>query len=277
MTTDNPQVIPAILQDLTHLGLQRDDVVVMHSSFKALGRHDIAPADVIRTLLEAIGPGGTLMVPTFTYSYAGFWDMQPFDPANSPGVDNGILTETVRQYRGARRSAHPTYSVAAIGRHADVITQDKETASALGFGSAYDVAYQLGARILLLGVGNDRNSMLHYAETVAGLPYLDIPWRALAGKTALVVKDSAPVEILLPEEYPACSLGFGVVDPYLETHDLLRRGRVGSANCMLLNSRDMVAAVVERLRREPDWMLCHTFGCEPCTLRRRRLRGLGLL
>lgn len=276
MTTEQPQVIPDLLQDLTRLGLQIDDLVVMHSSFKSLGRKDIAPADVIRTLLEAIGPGGTLMVPTFTYSYAGFWEVRPFDPGASPGLDNGILTETLRKYANARRSAHPTYSVAAIGRHADTLTQGKETSSALGFGSSYDAAFQLGARILCLGVGNDRNSMLHYAETVAGLPYLDIPWRAFAGKTALVVKAGVQSEVPLPEEYPACSLGFGVVDAYLDAQGLLQRGRVGNADCMLMNSRDMVAAVVGRLKREPGWMLCHTFGCEPCTLRKRRLRALGL-
>ena len=277
MTTKQPQVIPDLLQDLTRLGLQPDDLVVMHSSFKALGLSDVTPADVIRTLLEAIGSGGTLMVPTFTYSYAGFWDVQPFDPASSPGLHNGILTETLRHYPGARRSAHPTYSVAAIGRHADALTQNRETCSALGFGSSYEGAYQLGACILLLGVGNDRNSMLHYAETVAGLPYLDIPWRAFAGKTALVTRAAMRCEVPLPEEYPGCSLGFGVVDSYLETQGLLTRGKVAGADSKLMDSQAIVPAVVERLKREPGWMLCHTFGCEPCTLRRRRLRSLGLL
>jgi aminoglycoside N3'-acetyltransferase len=147
----------------------------------------------------------------------------------------------------------------------------------LGFGSSYEAAHQLGARILLVGVGNDRNSMLHYAETVAGLPYLDIPWRAFAGSTAWVARNGTPMQVPLPEEYPACSLGFGVVDTYLDNLGLLRRGRLASADCTLMNSHEIVPAVVDRLQREPGWLLCHTFGCEPCTLRRRRLRDLGLL
>jgi aminoglycoside N3'-acetyltransferase len=277
MRTEQPQVVLDLLQDLRRLGLLLDDVVLMHSSLKSLGRQEVAPADLVRTLLEAIGPRGTLMMPTYTYSYSGFWDVQPFDVANSSSLHNGILTEALRLYPGARRSAHPTYSVAAIGRHADVITHDKERASALGCGSSFDEAYRLGARILLLGVRNDRNSMLHYAESVAGLPYLDSPWRAFAGKTALVLKDGIQVEVPLREEYPGCSLGFDVVDSYLESQGCLRQGKVGSADCMLMDSRDMVPAVVERLKREPDWLLCHTFGCEPCTLRRRRLRALGML
>jgi aminoglycoside N3'-acetyltransferase len=190
---------------------------------------------------------------------------------------NGILTETLRHWPGARRSAHPTYSVAAFGRFADELTRDKQDASALGESSSFADANRLGARILLLGVGNDRNSMLHYAEAVAEVPYLDIPWRAHAGKTALVLRAGVPVEVPLPEEYPACSLGFGVADAYLDERGLVRRGRVGAAPCMLMDSPAMVAAVAGRLRREPGWLLCNTFGCEPCTLRKRRLRALGKL
>ncbi len=277
MSPAPPRVIPDLLDDLRRLGVEPGDLIVMHSSFKALGRADVTPADFIGALQAALGADGTLLTPTFTYSYAGFWDVQPFDPQTSPGLHNGILTETLRRYPGARRSAHPTYSVAALGRHAEVLTQNKAQASALGFGSSYDDAHRLGAKVLLLGVGNDRNSMLHYAETVAGVPYLDIPWRACAGPTALVLRAGRPVEVLLPIEYPACSLGFGVADAHLEAHGVVKRGLVGAAPCLLMEARAMVAAVAEQLRRQPGWLLCHTFGCEPCTLRRRRLRSLGLI
>jgi len=272
-----PRVIADLHEDLHRLGVQPDDLIVMHSSFKALGRTDVTPADFISTLQAALGAEGTLMMPTFTYCYAGFWDIKPFDPDVSPGLYNGILTEILRQSPGARRSAHPTHSVAALGRHAGALTEDKALASALGYGSSFDVAHRLGAKIVLLGVGNDSNSMLHFAETVADLPYLDIPWRALAGPTALVWRDGRSVQVLLPREYPGCSLGFGVADAYLEARGVVRRGQVGAARCLLMESRAMVAAVADRLRREADWLLCHTFGCEPCTLRRRRLRALGRL
>jgi aminoglycoside 3-N-acetyltransferase len=275
--TDSPHVDAELRADLVRLGVLPGDLIVLHSAYKAVGRPDVPPADFIATLLDALGPGGSLMAPTFTYSYAGLWAIAPFDVDATPGLHNGVLTEALRHTPGARRSAHPTYSVAAIGPHAARLTAGKENASALGRGSSYGEAHQLGARILLLGVGNDRNSMLHYAEVAAGLPYLDIPWRAHAGSTALVRRAGQVVEVPVLPEYPACSLGFGVVDAYLEARGLLRRGRVGAAPAMLLDSRTMVAAVVDRLQAEPGWLLCDTFGCEPCTLRKRRLHSLGLL
>jgi aminoglycoside 3-N-acetyltransferase len=277
MTSDAPQVIPDLQEDLRRLGLSAGELVVLQSSFRRLGRPEVAPADFLRTLLDLLGPDGTLMTPTFTYTYTGLWGVQPFDPQRSPGMLNGILSETLREWPGARRSAHPTHSVAAVGRYADELTRDKQQASALGAGSSYGEANRLGARILLLGVGNDRNPMLHYAESVAGVPYLDIPWRAHAGRTALVLQAGVPVEVPLPEEYPACSLGFGAADAYLEEHGLLWRGRVGAATCLLMHSPHVVTAIAARLRRDPGWLLCNTFGCEPCTLRKRRLRALGRL
>jgi aminoglycoside 3-N-acetyltransferase len=277
MTSDDPQVILDLQEDLHRLGLSAGELVVLQSSFRKLGRPEVTPADFLRTLLELLGPSGTLMTPTFTYSYAGLWDIQPFDPQHSPGLFNGILSETLRKWPGARRSAHPTHSVAAIGRYADELTSNKQQASALGEESSYGEANRLGARILLLGVGNDRNPMLHYAESVAGVPYLDIPWRAHAGPTALVVEAGVPVEVPLSVESPACSLGFGAADAYLEEHGLLWRGRVGAATCLLMHSPHVVTAIAARLRRDPGWLLCNTFGCEPCTLRKRRLQTLGRL
>ena len=180
-SSDRAAEMRRLRDDLQRIGLRADECVIVHSSFKSLGLEAGSPRDVIEALLAVLGEGGTLVMPTFTYSYAGAWNVEAFDPAATPGKQNGVLTEVLRQWPGARRSGHPTYSVAAAGRHAERITAGKERASALGAGSSYDEAFQLGVKILLLGVGNNRNSMLHYAEEAAGLPYLDIPWRAFMG------------------------------------------------------------------------------------------------
>ena len=277
MSSETPGLILTMARDLADLGIEPGDCLMAHSSFKSLGLRHAGPCDVIHTLLHVLGPGGTLMMPTFTYSYSGIWGVEPFNPARTPGVGNGILTEALRNYPGALRSAHPTYSVAAIGHHAEDITANRENASALGIGSSYDTAYHLGAKILLLGVGNDRNSMLHYAEARARLPYNDIPFREFWGRSALVDRDGTPVEVAIKQEFPACSMNFGVADSYLGELGLLRRGRVCHADSMLMSSQCVVDAVAERLRSEPSWLLCRSFACEPCTLRRMRLHEKGLL
>jgi aminoglycoside 3-N-acetyltransferase len=269
--------LPGMLDGLEKIGVRKGDCLIVHSSFKSLGLTYASPRDVIYTFLEALGEEGTLMMPTFTYSFAGIYHSEPFNHARTPGRNNGVLTETLRNFPGALRSAHPTYSVAAFGKHARLITHGKETASMLGIGSSFHEAYQLGAKILLLGVGNTSNSMLHYAEVLAGLPYGDIPVRAFWGKTALVEKNGGALEVALPVEYPGCSLNFAVVDDYLEQKGILKRGPVLQAGSILMEAQAMVTAVVERLKVKPDWLLCDSFACEPCNLRRKRLHATGLI
>lgn len=267
-----------MLGDVKSMGVREGDCLVVHSSFKSLGlTKKTSPSDVIRTLIEAVGKQGTLMMPTFTYCYSGIWNVPPYNPESTPSRFMGILPETLRTYPGALRSASPTYSVAAVGEHARLLTEGRDGAGGLGPGSSYEEAYRLGASILLIGVGNTRNSMIHYAEFASGLPICDIPFREFWGRSALVEKDGQPVEVPLKADFPGCSHNFGAVDEYLVEKGLLARGTVCSAPCLMMNAREMVDAVAARLREQPDWLFCDTLICEPCHLKRHRLQEQGLI
>ena len=95
-------VIPQILDGLRHAGVAEGNCLVVHSSLKSLGLADATPSDVIRTLSAAVGVVGTLVMPTFTYSYAGIFGVQPFHRDKTPGLLNGILTETLKPVRDRR-------------------------------------------------------------------------------------------------------------------------------------------------------------------------------
>ena len=66
-----------------------------------------------KTILKKIGPGGTLIVPTFTYSLNG----EIFDKQNSPSKC-GIFSEYVRKTGKGKRSFDPVFSIYSIGKHA---------------------------------------------------------------------------------------------------------------------------------------------------------------
>ncbi len=300
MTT--ARVLGSMLSDLRAIGVREGDCLIVHSSFKSLGLTGASPTDVIRTLIEAVGESGTqacrgaaqaqqgtqacrgaaqaqqgtLMMPTFTYCYAGIWNVRPYSPDTTPSRFMGVLPETLRSYPGALRSGSPTYSVAAFGTHAGLLTQGKENVGGLGAGSSFEDAYRLGAKILLIGVGSNRNSMIHYAEHASGLPIRNIPYRAFWGRTALAERDGETVEIPFGD-FPGCSTNFGAVDEYLVEKDLMTHGSVCSAGCLFMNAREIVDAIAARLRETPDWLFCDAITCEPCTLRRRRLRERGLI
>lgn len=232
--------------------------------------------DVICTLADAVGPEGTVMMPTFTYCYSGIWNAAPYNPDSTPPLFMGIIADSMRYYEGSLRSGSPTYSVAALGKYARLLTENRENACGLGPGSSYETAYQLGAKILLIGVGNDRNSMIHYAETASGLPFSDVPYREFWGKTALAERDGTVVEVPVGD-FPGCSANFHVADSALDQRGLVKRGRVCRADCMLMDARSIVDTIVERLQTEPGWLFCASIVCEPCHRRRERLRNRGII
>jgi len=268
----------SIPENLVNIGVEKGDCIVLHCSCKAIGRDkNYSPSDFIADLLGCIGTEGTLVMPTFTYSYSGIWNAKPFNKDKTPGVLNGVISETFRQMPGVFRSGHPTYSVAAKGKFAKEITEKKENSSPLGKGSSYDAAYKLGAKILLVGVGNNRNSMLHYCEAISSAPYNDIPFRAFWGRSALVENEGKVIEHNLVDEFPACSENFGAADEFLLKNGILKKGFVGNAESMIIKSGEMVPAILKKLDEQPDWLLCDNFTCEPCSLRKKRLREKGLI
>ena len=249
--------------------IPRGSVLIVHASFSPCKAEGLTPEGVIAMLEDQLGPEGTLIMPCFTYSYIKRPKIVPFDKDTTPGSGMGILSETFRKLPGVIRSSNPTYSVAAWGKHAYDVTEGSKLDAGLSFGSSYEKALKLGTRILLLNVGNNRNSMLHYAEAASGIPYNDIPHRESWGRTALTAKG----EMQLNGIFPACSVNFKRFDDVF-----VREGiAVKLGNSYLIDGPAMVDYIIKQMQRVPDIMLCDDPECEPCVRRRQRLVEKGLL
>ncbi len=74
------------------LGVQTGDTLLVHSSYKSLGEVDGGPQTVIDALLSALGPNGTLIMPTFNFD---FNQGKPWDVRKTRSK-MGALTEVVR-------------------------------------------------------------------------------------------------------------------------------------------------------------------------------------
>lgn len=78
----------------------------------------------------------------------------------------GAIAETFRTWPGTLRSEHPLESVCASGPRAEEITREHPLAFSEGPGSPFAKLYDLDSRILLLGVGFNRCTALHFAESL---------------------------------------------------------------------------------------------------------------
>lgn len=176
-----PFTIEGLSTDLCVLGLSEGDTVIVHSSLSSIGYVVGGAQAVVLAILDVIGAAGTLVVPTHSgdLSDPSRWENPPvpedwwpviratmphFDPSLTPTRKMGAVPEVVRHLPGASRSAHPAHSFCAVGPNARTITSDHRLA--FGFDNFSPLArlYDLNARILLLGVGHDRNTSLHLAE-----------------------------------------------------------------------------------------------------------------
>ena len=166
-----------IVGDLAALGVPQGGLLFVHSSLSAIGEVEGGADAVVDALFEALGPEGTLIVPTFTYADPHDYpdSINPkwiFDPANTHS-GMGAVTNAVRKRDGALRSVHLWHSVAAIGPLAEkVVTgNDKTWASAWDANSPMAWAFNNGASIMMLGVPYQNLTAIHVWEVEFDVDY----------------------------------------------------------------------------------------------------------
>jgi aminoglycoside 3-N-acetyltransferase len=116
---------------LRTLGITGGDTLLVHSSYDAFEGFTGRPTDAITVLKNAVGPDGTLMMPTLPFTgtaleYARSGAL--FDVRRTPSR-MGLLTELFRRSPDVLRSVHPTHSVAVWGRDAPEIVDGHHLAT----------------------------------------------------------------------------------------------------------------------------------------------------
>ena len=113
-----------IAEELKRLGLERNDVVMVHCSLKSMGYVCGGAQAVIEALTDVVGPDGTIMMPTQSWKNLDpeegvHWDAEEADwqkiRDNWPAYDKritptntmGAVAEMFRSWPGSIRSDHP--------------------------------------------------------------------------------------------------------------------------------------------------------------------------
>jgi aminoglycoside N3'-acetyltransferase len=225
-----------LVAQLTHLGVQAGGVLLVHTAFSRVGPVEGGPEVLIAALRSALGPYGTLVMPSMSDD-----DERVFEPGKTPSAGMGVVADTFWRLPGVARSDSP-HAFAAVGPKAAEITRAHPLDVPHGLDSPVGRVHELDGQVLLLGVGHDANTTVHLAESLAGVRY-----RRPKHLTALV--DGQPTRIAY-EEIDHCCEMFRLVDGWLDAAGRQRRGIVGHSEARLARSRDIVAAAVARLRRD---------------------------
>lgn len=159
---------------LARLGIAQGDTLFIHSSLKSLGYVEGGAQAVIGALQDAVGPQGTLLLPTYYLpggTVRATCEMKDyvFDPRRH-GTHMGRLPEAFLASGNIHRSIHPTHSVSAWGRHAADLTEAHHRApSIFGMGSPWQRLIGCEqAKVLGLGISMGPVTFYHALEDAMG-------------------------------------------------------------------------------------------------------------
>jgi aminoglycoside 3-N-acetyltransferase len=222
----------SLIADLASLGLQRGMIVMVHSSLSRVGWTDGGPLTVIQALLEILGPDGTLVMPAESPQLSDPNSQDVFDPQTTP-TTMGAIPEAFRCHPGTLRSSHPLVSVCANGGHAQQITAEHALEFCEGRGTPFEKLYALDGWTLLLGVGFNRCTSLHYAESL-------VPNRRTMISRFPLLEDGSRVWVEKLSMGTDNGTHFPIVGRRFVDRGNVRSGKVGSADALFFSTRALV-------------------------------------
>ena len=234
------------------LGIEKGDSLFVHCSLKSFGFVCGGAQIIIESLLESVGHEGTIIMPTQTWKNLDpstgvhweepeeWWQMirdnwPAYDKNITPTNTMGAVSEMFRKWEGTSRSDHPSRSFAAWGKHSNYLTENHDLSNIFGKDSPLDRFYKLDGKVLLLGVGYDKNTSLHLADELA-----EYPSKHLA-------KDSSAILINGQREWVTYETlfvdgeDFDEIGKEFETDNSnVKIQKIGDATAKLMNQKELV-------------------------------------
>jgi aminoglycoside 3-N-acetyltransferase len=230
-----------IVRGLRRLSVTAGMKLMVHASLSSFGYVRGGAATVIAALQEAVGSGGTLMMPSFNHG-ALFAPGAPgfFDPETSP-TTNGAIPDAFWRQCDVVRSLHPTHAFACWGQGAATYTRNHHRTLTVGPDSPLGRLTADGGLALLLGVDYHANTAHHLAEAENNAPCVGRRTRALAVRLA----DGAivPARSWTWRARPCPLTDEARYGPLLAASGAVRRGRIGSSTVLLFSLARCVALV----------------------------------
>jgi aminoglycoside 3-N-acetyltransferase len=261
--TDTPLTVASLTQHLQDCGLAAGQTILVHMAMSKLGWIIGGAQAVILALLAAVGESGTLMMTTNNSGNTDpsewqnppvpeeWWQMirdhtPAYNPLTTPTEGMGRVPELFRTWPGAVRSAHPAFSLAALGPNAGYLVADHALNEDSGDRSPLGKLYELDGHVLLLGVDHWNNTSLHLAEFRANYPGK----RSIATGSAMLVEGRRQwVTYETPE---TDSADFGEIgDAFDAAHNIVLQ-HINEAQVRFFRQRLVVDFAVEWLEQHRD-------------------------
>ena len=159
-----------IVGAINKAGVSHGDTVFVHTDISVFGKLRIIDRKILlenwtKALKKSVGQSGTLILPTFSYS---FCEGKTFDVDASTSLV-GVLTEFFRKQNDVSRTLHPIFSVAIWGDKKDKLLEIGK--DAFDENSIFGKLRQEKGKILFLGAPFHSCTFTHHLEQMYNVPY----------------------------------------------------------------------------------------------------------
>jgi aminoglycoside 3-N-acetyltransferase len=236
-----------LLEGFRTLGVQEGDTLLVHSSYKSFGEVDGGPQTVVRALEIALGPEGTLIMPTFNFD---FNKGVPWDVRTTPSK-MGVLTELVRKDPRAKRVFHPFYSFAILGKHAEMLGSLRYKSS-YERNSVFGKLRDLNGKIMVIGLSyNDSMTFFHHIEQMEGVDY-----RFLKQFTGEVTDENGNTyndtfEMLVRDIDRGVMTMVDPMGKLMEEASVIKSAKIGEADVKLMKANEVYEFTAREMKRDP--------------------------
>ncbi|MBU2699195.1 aminoglycoside 3-N-acetyltransferase [Sporomusaceae bacterium BoRhaA] len=239
---------------LAEIGICAGDVIFVHSDISAFGKmanfdRDMLLGSLVDCMSEAVGDTGTLIMPTFSYS---FCKDEVYDLAATKSTV-GVLTEFFRKQPGVVRTRHPIFSAAIRGAKQELLLQiDNDS---FGQNSIFGKLRDLKGKIVIFGSSfRSSSTFLHYVEQSFGVSYRYL--KTFEGKIHENGRThSATATFLVRYLDRVVELDTQRMEKYLLKNGIMRSVKLGEGTILVVNAQELFDAGMEWLEQDRYFLL----------------------
>ena len=228
-----------LYSQLEAMGALPGQTVIMHTSLKSIGKIEGRAEALLDWLIEYFTrDGGLFCVPTHTWHLMSEPNLPTLD-LNKAESCTGVFTKIAAAHENGVRSIHPTHSMVVFGDQAESFVEcEKNSITMVPPSGCYGKLYELSGKILLVGVGQDKNTYIHSAEE-----RLDVPNRneKTTVTTSVKYKDGRverrEIHQLLAEGIGDVSCYYPNYEPAFRYHGVINDGYIGEAKTQFCDAK----------------------------------------
>lgn len=239
-----------LVSQLKGIGIQKGDILLVHSSLSKMGYVEEGPKTVVDALLEAVGTEGHLLMPNSpnaSLQIDYIQNLTVFDVNESPSK-LGAISEYFRKLPTSIRSEHPTEPVSCMGPNATYFVNEHfGKMTPYGRTSPFYRVAEQGGKILYIGVtldnaGTSLHTLEDAVEDFVYPVYLDEVFEVQV-KRANGQVETMQTRVHNPEQ--SVKRKCDELIPLFEQKGVLSHVVIGEAKTLLIQAKEMYDCMLE--------------------------------